>query len=132
MVRLLHITNNTICDMTLSDVVLKKNTRNHDSKYRHITNNTSDYHAIIDFGSFDLSIVQNDRDYGNNQNQFQIVVFGKDGATELDLPNIPKAGYGLNTPSYNSWLTFTDLDSILRQLEFEALAVHKFKPRQVQ
>ena len=108
--------------MTLSDVVLKKNTRNHDSKFRHITNNINDFHAVLDFGSYHLSIVQNDRTYGDDQFKFQIALFGKDGHS-IEKPNVP---------NYNSWLTFTDLDGVLRQLEFEALAVHKFKPRQVQ
>ena len=116
--------------MTLSDVVLEKNTRAHDSNHRHITNNVSDFHALIDFGTFILSIVQNDRSYGNESGLFEIGAFGQDPETGYATVMLEIPGVTDDDDTVKGWLTFTDVDEILRQLTFEALSIHKFEPIQ--
>tara|TARA_B110001454_G_scaffold218405_1_gene246268 strand:+ start:288 stop:692 length:405 start_codon:yes stop_codon:yes gene_type:complete len=117
--------------MTLSDILFQKNTRNHDSNYRHITNNVDDFHALIDFGGYILSIVQNDRSYGGHNGYFEIGCFSKDPDTGyasgmMSLPGVTDEG-----DSIKGWLTFTQVDTIIRQLEFESLTVHNVKPKQL-
>ena len=117
--------------MTLSDVLFHKNTRSHDSQYRHITNNVNDFHAVIDFGNYILSIVQNDRSYGMSVGMFEIGCFSKDpdtgyASTMISIPGITEEG-----DTIKGWLTFDYVDKLVRQLEFEALTVHNFKPVQI-
>ena len=117
--------------MTLSDVLFHKNTRSHDSRYRHITNNVNDFHAVIDFGNYILSIVQNDRSYGMSVGMFEIGCFSKDpdtgyASTMISIPGITEEG-----DTIKGWLTFDYVDKLVRQLEFEALTVHNFKPVQI-
>mgnify|MGYP003977858919 FL=1 len=117
--------------MTLSNVLFHKNTRSHDSAYRHITNNVDDFHALIDYGNFILSIVQNDRSYGMSIGMFEIGCFSKDPSTGYADKMISIPGITDDGDTIKGWLTFDKVDTIIRQLEFEALTVHNFKPVQI-
>ena len=117
--------------MTLSNILFQKNSRNHDSKYRHITNNVDDFHAMIDFGEFILSIVQNDRSYGMSKGMFEIGCFSKDPYTGHASNMISIPGITDDGDTIKGWLTFDYVDKLIRQLEFEALTVYNFKPVQI-
>jgi len=117
--------------LTLSNILFQKNTRAHDSQYRHITNNVDDFHALIDFGTFILSIIQNDRDYGISKGMFEVGCFSKDPHTGYASKMISIPGVTDDGDTIKGWLTFDYVDQLIRQLEFESLTVHNFKPVQI-
>ena len=117
--------------MTLSDVLFQKNTKNHDSNHRHITNNVNDFHALIDFGTFILSIVQQYNPYGDESGLFEIGCFNKDPDTGYADKMISIPGVTDDGDTIKGWLSFAYVDKLLRQLTFESLTVRKFKPEQV-
>ena len=62
--------------------------------------------AIIDFGLYELSIIQNEASYGNKQGLFEIAVFKDNEQTEL--PGITQPG-----DTVKGFLTEADIDAIL-------------------
>ena len=65
--------------------------------------------AIIDFGLYELSIINNEESYGNKQGLYEIAVF-KDG-NQTELPGITNHG-----DTVKGWLTESDIDAILLKM----------------
>jgi len=65
--------------------------------------------AILDFGKYELSIVQNESSYGNKQGLYEIAVF-KDG-DQHELPGITEEG-----DTVKGFLTEDDVDCIIKKL----------------
>jgi len=65
--------------------------------------------AIVDFGKYELSIVNNEASYGNKQGLYEIAVF-KDGE-QCELPGITQKG-----DTVKGWLTSNDVDAILTKM----------------
>jgi hypothetical protein len=65
--------------------------------------------AILDFGQYELSIVQNEVSYGNKQGLYEIAVF-KDG-NQCELPGITNPG-----DTVKGFLTEADVDAIIYKL----------------
>jgi len=65
--------------------------------------------AIIDFGLYELSIINNIASYGNKQGLYEIAVF-KDG-NQTELPGITNHG-----DTVKGWLTESDIDAILLKM----------------
>ena len=65
--------------------------------------------AIIDFGLYELSIIQNEASYGNKQGLFEIAVF-KDGE-QTELPGITQPG-----DTVKGFLTSEEVDAILTKM----------------
>ena len=62
--------------------------------------------AIVNFGKYELSIIQNEASYGNKQGLFEIAVFKDNEQTEL--PGITQPG-----DTVKGFLTEADIDAIL-------------------
>jgi len=65
--------------------------------------------AIVDFGKYELSIVQNEMSYGNKQGLYEIAVFENNQQTEL--PGITQEG-----DTVKGYLTESDIDAIMLKL----------------
>jgi hypothetical protein len=65
--------------------------------------------AIVDFGKYELSIVQNEMSYGNKQGLYEIAVFKNSKQTEL--PGITQEG-----DTVKGYLTESDIDAIMLKL----------------
>jgi len=65
--------------------------------------------AILNFGEYELSIVQNESSYGNKQGLYEIAVF-KDG-DQHELPGITAEG-----DTVKGFLTEEDLNMILNKM----------------
>ena len=65
--------------------------------------------AIIDFGLYELSIIQNEASYGNKQGLFEIAVFKDNEQTEL--PGITQPG-----DTVKGFLTSEEVDAILTKM----------------
>tara|TARA_B110000285_G_scaffold174967_1_gene196213 strand:- start:15 stop:299 length:285 start_codon:yes stop_codon:yes gene_type:complete len=62
--------------------------------------------AIVDFGKYELSIIQNEMSYGGTQGLYEIAV--SDGDDQVELPGITETG-----DTVKGWLTSDDVDAIL-------------------
>lgn len=67
--------------------------------------------AILDFGKYDLSIIQNEFSYGNKQGLYEIAVF-KDGE-QIELPGVTAPG-----DTIKGYLTESDVDAIISKMYF--------------
>lgn len=65
--------------------------------------------AILDFGQYELSIVQNEVSYGNKQGLYEIAVFKDD--EQCELPGITNPG-----DTVKGFLTEADVDAIIYKL----------------
>ena len=65
--------------------------------------------VVLDFDSYELSIVQNEMSYGGRQGKYEIAVF-KD-AVQTELPGVTNEG-----DTIKGWLTEKDVDSIIKKL----------------
>ena len=65
--------------------------------------------AILNFGEYELSIVQNESSYGNKQGLYEIAVF-KDG-DQHELPGITAEG-----DTVKGYLTEEDVNMILKKM----------------
>ena len=65
--------------------------------------------AILNFGKYELSIVQNESSYGNKQGLYEIAVF-KDG-DQHELPGITAEG-----DTVKGFLTEEDVNMILKKM----------------
>jgi hypothetical protein len=66
--------------------------------------------VILSFGGkYDLSIVQNEFSYGNNQGLYEIAVF--DDVNQVELPGITADG-----DTVKGWLTEKDVDNIIKKM----------------
>jgi len=65
--------------------------------------------AILNFGEYELSIVQNESSYGNKQGLYEIAVF-KDG-DQHELPGITAEG-----DTVKGFLTEEDVNMILKKM----------------
>ena len=65
--------------------------------------------AILDFGKYELSIIQNESSYGNKQGLYEIAVF-KNGE-QCELPGVTEPG-----DTVKGFLTETDVDVILKKM----------------
>ena len=61
---------------------------------------------MVNFGKYELSIIQNEASYGNKQGLFEIAVFKDNEQTEL--PGITQPG-----DTVKGFLTEADIDAIL-------------------
>lgn len=75
------------------------------------TNVPKGVQAIIDFGKYELSIIQNEVSYGNKQGLYEIAVFKDNEQTEL--PGITAEG-----DSVKGFLTEADIDAIIKKMYF--------------
>ena len=75
------------------------------------TNVPKGVQAIIDFGKYELSIIQNEVSYGNKQGLYEIAVFKDNEQTEL--PGITAEG-----DSVKGNLTEADIDAIIKKMYF--------------
>ena len=67
--------------------------------------------AIVDFGKYELSIVQNEMSYGNKQGLYEIAVFSE--GNQVELPGITSPG-----DSVKGFLTESDIDAIISKMYF--------------
>ena len=65
--------------------------------------------AILDFGEYELSIVQNESSYGNKQGLYEIAVFKDNG--QVELPGITAEG-----DTVKGYLTEEDVNMILKKM----------------
>jgi len=65
--------------------------------------------AILNFGEYELSIVQNESSYGNKQGLYEIAVFKDNG--QVELPGITAEG-----DTVKGFLTEDDVDCIIKKL----------------
>lgn len=65
--------------------------------------------AILDFGKYELSIIQNESSYGNKQGLYEIAVF-KDNE-QCELPGVTQPG-----DTVKGFLTESDVDAILKKM----------------
>jgi len=64
---------------------------------------------LLDFGSYELSIVNNEVSYGNAQGLYEIAVF--EDVDQVELPGITEDG-----DTVKGWLTESDVDAIITKL----------------
>ena len=67
--------------------------------------------AVLDFGKYELSIINNEASYGNKQGLYEIAVF-KDGE-QKEMPGITNEG-----DTVKGWLTESDIDAIISKMYF--------------
>ena len=77
--------------------------------------------AILDFGKYKLSIVQNESSYGNKQGLYEIAVF-KDNE-QCELPGVTAQG-----DTVKGFLTEDDVDCIIKKL----YSITGVEPKQIQ
>ena len=65
--------------------------------------------AVLDFGDYELSIVQNDCSYGNKQGLYEIAVFK--GNEQHELPGVTQPG-----DTVKGFLTEEDVNGILKKM----------------
>jgi hypothetical protein len=65
--------------------------------------------AVLDFGKYELSIVQHSFSYGGKQGLYEIAVF--EDARQIELPGITAPG-----DTVKGWLTSSDVDAILTKM----------------
>jgi len=65
--------------------------------------------AVLDFGKYELSIVQNEISYGNRKGLYEIAVFSE--GNQVELPGITSPG-----DSVKGFLTESDVDAILTKM----------------
>lgn len=65
--------------------------------------------AILDFGKYELSIVNNEASYGNKQDLYEIAVF--EGNEQVELPGVTNPG-----DTVKGWLTEADVDVIIKKM----------------
>jgi hypothetical protein len=67
--------------------------------------------AILDYGEYELSIVNNEASYGNKQGLYEIAVFK--GNEQFELPGITS-----KDDTVKGWLTESDVDAIIKKMFF--------------
>lgn len=67
--------------------------------------------AILDFGKYELSIVNNEASYGNKQGLYEIAVF--EGNEQVELPGITAEG-----DTVKGFLTTEEVDAIISKMFF--------------
>ena len=67
--------------------------------------------AIVNFGKYELSIIQNEASYGNKQGLYEIAVF--EGGSQIELPGITNSG-----DTVKGYLTESDIDAIISKMYF--------------
>ena len=65
--------------------------------------------AVLDFGDYELSIIQNESSYGNKQGLYEIAVFK--GNQQHELPGVTAEG-----DTVKGFLTESDVDVILKKM----------------
>mgnify|MGYP003634619074 FL=1 len=65
--------------------------------------------AIVDFGKYELSIIQNEMSYGGNQGVYEISVFN--GGEQVELPGITNDG-----DTVKGYLTIDAVDAIINKM----------------
>jgi len=65
--------------------------------------------AVLDFGKYELSIIQNESSYGNKQGLYEIAVF-KD-SEQCELPGVTEPG-----DTVKGFLTEEDVNGILKKM----------------
>lgn len=65
--------------------------------------------VLLDFGKYDLSIVQNEASYGNKQGLYEIAVF--EDVNQVELPGITNEG-----DTVKGFLTVPDVDTIIKKM----------------
>lgn len=65
--------------------------------------------AILDFGMYQLSVIQNESSYGNKQGLYEIAVFKN--SAQVELPGVTAEG-----DTVKGFLTETDVDVILKKM----------------
>ena len=65
--------------------------------------------AVLDFGKYELSIIQNESSYGNKQGLYEIAVF-KNGE-QYELPGVTEPG-----DTVKGFLTEEDVNGILKKM----------------
>ena len=65
--------------------------------------------AVLDFGKYELSIIQNESSYGNKQGLYEIAVF-KD-SEQCELPGVTEPG-----DTVKGFLTEDDVNGILKKM----------------
>ena len=73
------------------------------------TNTPKGVQAVLDFGKYELSIVQNEISYGNRKGLYEIAVFSE--GNQVELPGITSPG-----DSVKGFLTESDVDAILTKM----------------
>ena len=66
--------------------------------------------SILSFGEYELSIIQNESSYGNNQGLYEIAVF-KDNA-QVEMPGITEVG-----DTIKGFLSESDVESIIKKMQ---------------
>ena len=104
--------------MTLQDVVFKRYIKDN-KPWSHIIN-TNSFSALIDYSKFILRITQGDDFHA----RFDVAVYSKEYEL-IELPGVT------DKPIIRAWLSFKEVDAIIRKLEFEVMATDNFKPVQL-
>jgi len=65
--------------------------------------------AVLDFGDYELSIVQNESSYGNKQGLYEIAVFKEN--EQHELPGVTQPG-----DTVKGFLTEEDVNGILKKM----------------
>jgi len=65
--------------------------------------------AILDFGKYELSIIQNECSYGNKQGLYEIAVFKENN--QCELPGVTQPG-----DTVKGFLTEEDVNGILKKM----------------
>ena len=65
--------------------------------------------AVLDFGMYQLSVIQNESSYGNKQGLYEIAVFKN--SVQVELPGVTAKG-----DTVKGFLTETDVDVILKKM----------------
>ena len=65
--------------------------------------------AILDFGEYELSIIQNECSYGNKQGLYEIAVFKENN--QCELPGVTQPG-----DTVKGFLTEEDVNGILKKM----------------
>ena len=75
---------------------------------------------LLDFGKYELSIVQNEVSYGNKHGLYEIAVFEGDG--QVELPGVTNEG-----DTVKGFLTEQDIDVIIKKMHLLTGAIPKQK-----
>jgi hypothetical protein len=67
--------------------------------------------AVLDFGKYELSIVQHSFSYGGKQGLYEIAVF--EDARQIELPGVTAPG-----DTVKGFLTESDIDAIISKMYF--------------
>jgi len=66
--------------------------------------------AVLDFGAYHLSIINNEVSYGNKQGLYEIAVFDN-SSEQVNLPGITD-----DNDTVKGWLTESDIDAIIKKM----------------